>query len=72
MDGKALHHAGNKDAPMTYIVSAWAAENGLTLGQVKVEDKSNEITGRGSNPLQWLSQFGKSEMKVLVSDVIFL
>ena len=29
---------------MTYIVSAWAAENGLTLGQVKVEDKSNEIT----------------------------
>ncbi|MDA3941577.1 MAG: ISAs1 family transposase [Spirochaetia bacterium] len=44
MDGKALRRAGNKDAPMTYIVSAWATENGLTLGQVKVEDKSNEIT----------------------------
>lgn len=44
MDGKALRRAGNKDIPMTYIVSAWATENGLTLGQVKVEDKSNEIT----------------------------
>jgi len=44
MDGKALRRAGNNDTPMTYIVSAWAAENGLTLGQVKVEDKSNEIT----------------------------
>jgi len=27
-----------------YIVSAWASENGLVLGQVKVDDKSNEIT----------------------------
>ena len=44
IDGKALRRAGNKDAPMTYIVSAWAVENGLTIGQVKVEDKSNEIT----------------------------
>ncbi len=42
--GKALRRAGNTDTPMTYIVSAWAAENGLTPGQVKVEDKSNEIT----------------------------
>ncbi|MCK5199387.1 MAG: ISAs1 family transposase [Spirochaetales bacterium] len=44
MDGKALRRAGNNNTPMTYIVSAWATENGLTLGQVKVEDKSNEIT----------------------------
>jgi len=44
IDGKALRRAGNNDTPMTYIVSAWAVENGLTLGQVKVEDKSNEIT----------------------------
>ena len=26
------------------MVSAWASENGLTLGQVKTEEKSNEIT----------------------------
>ena len=44
MDGKALRRAGNKNSRMTYIVSAWASESGLTLGQVKVEDKSNEIT----------------------------
>ncbi len=26
------------------MVSAWATNNGLVLGQKKVEDKSNEIT----------------------------
>ena len=26
------------------MVSAWASQNRLVLGQVKVEDKSNEIT----------------------------
>ena len=26
------------------MVSAWSAANGLSLGQVKVDDKSNEIT----------------------------
>ena len=27
-------------------MSAWASENGLALGQLKVEGKSNEITAR--------------------------
>ena len=44
IDGKALRHARDKDATLIYVVSAWAVNNGLTLGQVKVEDKSNEIT----------------------------
>ena len=26
------------------MVSAWATQNNLTLGQVKTEEKSNEIT----------------------------
>ena len=26
------------------MVSAWAQQNNLVLGQVKVDDKSNEIT----------------------------
>lgn len=26
------------------LVSAWASQNGVVLGQVKVDDKSNEIT----------------------------
>ena len=34
----------NKDEAIPYIVSAWASQNGLTLGQVKVDEKSNEIT----------------------------
>jgi predicted transposase YbfD/YdcC len=46
IDGKALRHsfdtAGAKSA--LHLVSAWAAENHLTLGQVAVDGKSNEIT----------------------------
>jgi predicted transposase YbfD/YdcC len=44
IDGKALRRAFNEGEPIPYIVSAWASENGLVLGQVKVDDKSNEIT----------------------------
>lgn len=46
IDGKALRRAVNKGTAGTlpYIVSAWAADNGLVLGQMKVDDKSNEIT----------------------------
>ena len=46
VDGKALRRAlnkGRKDA-LPYIVSAWASDNSLVLGQLKVQDKSNEIT----------------------------
>jgi predicted transposase YbfD/YdcC len=46
MDGKTLrrshHKAIGKEA--IHMVSAWAAKNGLVLGQIKVDDKSNEIT----------------------------
>ena len=44
IDGKALRRARNKGQAIPYIVSAWALENGLVLGQVKVDEKSNEIT----------------------------
>ena len=44
MDGKALRRALNKGESIPYIVSAWAVENGLVLGQLKVAEKSNEIT----------------------------
>jgi len=39
-----LRRALNEGASIPYIVSAWASQNGLVLGQVKVDDKSNEIT----------------------------
>lgn len=44
IDGKALRRALNEGDSIPYIVSAWASKNALVLGQVKVKDKSNEIT----------------------------
>ncbi len=44
MDGKALRRALNQGESLPYVVSAWAVENGLALGQLKVAEKSNEIT----------------------------
>lgn len=46
IDGKTLRrsHDRAKGKEPIHMVSAWARENGLVLGQIKVEDKSNEIT----------------------------
>lgn len=44
VDGKALRRAGAKGQSPRYIVNAWASANRLVLGQLKVADKSNEIT----------------------------
>ena len=44
IDGKALRRAYNDGDPIPYIVSAWASDRGLVLGQVRVDQKSNEIT----------------------------
>lgn len=44
LDGKALRRAINQGDCPKVVVSAWAVESGLSLGQLKVADKSNEIT----------------------------
>ena len=46
IDGKSLRHSYDKEAGLNaiHMVSAWATENRLVLGQVKVNEKSNEIT----------------------------
>ena len=46
IDGKAQRGTANPEKPNSFvhIVSAWSSHNQLTLGQVKVEGKSNEIT----------------------------
>jgi len=46
IDGKALRRSFAKKSgkAMLHLVTAWASENGLTLGQVACEEKSNEIT----------------------------
>jgi len=46
IDGKAMRHT-RRNAPKLgalHVVSAWASQAGLTLGQVAVDAKSNEIT----------------------------
>ena len=46
IDGKTLRRSHNrkKNKQAIHMVSAWAHENGLCLGQVKTSEKSNEIT----------------------------
>jgi predicted transposase YbfD/YdcC len=44
IDGKALCGSGSEALGPLHVVSAWAARNQLTLGQVAVASKSNEIT----------------------------
>ena len=48
IDGKSMRgsytDSADKTKDMLHIVSAWASENNLILGQVKTYDKSNEIT----------------------------
>ncbi len=45
IDGKTLRHSFTKSDPTTsiHLISAWACENQLTLGQLTVDGKSNEI-----------------------------
>ena len=46
LDGKTLRHTGRTTPKLKalHVVSAWAGQTGLTLGQVAVDAKSNEIT----------------------------
>jgi predicted transposase YbfD/YdcC len=46
IDGKTLRRSGSPARGLgpLHLVSAWATENGLALGQVAVDGKSNEIT----------------------------
>ena len=44
IDGKVKRGSRGPNGTCLYLVSAWVGANSLTLGQVAVEDKSNEIT----------------------------
>ena len=44
VDGKTLRGSGDSDKNPLHMVSAWANQNQLVLGQLAVEEKSNEIT----------------------------
>ena len=46
LDGKRVRGASRRNTPesLLHMVSAWSSSRGLILGQVKTEEKSNEIT----------------------------
>jgi predicted transposase YbfD/YdcC len=46
LDGKSIRHSFDvaSGRPALHMISAWASGNGLALGHLKVDGKSNEIT----------------------------
>lgn len=44
IDGKTLRGSASGELKALHLVSAWATANSLSLGQVAVDEKSNEIT----------------------------
>jgi predicted transposase YbfD/YdcC len=44
IDGKTICGSKNSKHPAYHVVSAWVAENSITLGELAVDEKSNEIT----------------------------
>jgi len=43
IDGKTIRGSGNADHKAYHVVSAFVAENQITLGEIVVDEKSNEI-----------------------------
>ena len=44
IDGKTLARSGDSDKKALHLVSAWATQHGVVLGQFATAEKSNEIT----------------------------
>ena len=44
IDGKTIRGSKSSKKPAYHVVSAWVAENNITLGELAVDEKSNEIT----------------------------
>ncbi len=44
VDGKTIRGSGNSQHKAYHVVSAFVSENHITLGELKTEEKSNEIT----------------------------
>ncbi len=44
LDGKTICGSGNKEHKAYHVISAFVAENQITLGELAVEEKTNEIT----------------------------
>ncbi len=57
IDGKSLRHSFDDDTKMLHVISAFATEARIVLGQEKVSQKSNEITAI-PEMLKWLDVKG--------------
>ena len=44
IDGKTIRGSGNSEHKAYHVISAFVAENQMTLGELAVEEKTNEIT----------------------------
>jgi predicted transposase YbfD/YdcC len=44
IDGKTIRGSKNSKHPAYHVVSAWVSETHITLGELSVDEKSNEIT----------------------------
>ena len=44
IDGKTIRGSTNAEHSAYHVVSAWVNENNITLGELAIEEKSNEIT----------------------------
>ncbi len=44
VDGKTIRGSSNGDHKAYHVVSAWVGEHGITLGELQVGEKTNEIT----------------------------
>lgn len=44
VDGKTICGSGNSEHKAYHVVSAWVGEHGITLGELQVGEKTNEIT----------------------------
>src|SRR6266480_4411865 len=67
VDGKTMRHTRRPSTGLgaLHVVSAWAGQAGLTLGQVAVEAKSNEITA-----MPQLLQLLDLRQKVVTTDAM--
>lgn len=45
LDGKTLRASRDPEHPAVHLLNAWASENAMVLGQMRVNDKENEIVG---------------------------
>jgi hypothetical protein len=44
IDGKTIRGSGQRGEDPVHVVSAWVGDEQIVLGQVAVDEKSNEIT----------------------------